>query len=147
MDKTRIGGCECGYIRYEFNADPLSCYTCHCTDCQTRSGSAFTTAMIIPSAALALTEGETSDWEAGAGVFKFCNRCGAHLWAEANIAPGLALIRVGTLDDSTWIAPVAHIWTDSALSWVELGDKLTRFSGQPESALMLLEEWNKVHDN
>jgi hypothetical protein len=145
MDEKRCGGCECGDIRYEFCCEPLTCYTCHCTDCQARSGSAFTTAMAIPSVALKVTNGEPKEWRAERGVFKFCDRCGAHLWVVANVIPDFALVRVGTLDDSSWIAPVAHIWTDSALPWLELGDRLTRFPGQPESPLMLLEEWNKVH--
>ena len=147
MDNTRHGGCECGDIRYEFDADPLSCYTCHCTDCQIRSGSAFTTAMIIPLASLTVTKGEAKDWRAKKGIFKFCERCGAHLWAVPDVLPDVALIRVGTLDDAPWIAPVAHIWTDSALPWVELGGKLIRFPGQPENPLMLLEEWSRIHGN
>ena len=103
--------------------------------------------MIIPSASLTVTKGEAKDWRAKKDIFKFCERCGAHLWAVPDVLPDVALIRVGTLDDASWIAPVAHIWTDSALPWVELGGKLTRFPGQPENPLMLLEEWNKVHGN
>ena len=35
------GGCHCGYIRYEAEADPEKTTICHCTDCQTLSGSSF----------------------------------------------------------------------------------------------------------
>ena len=35
------GGCHCGYITYEAEADPAHTAICHCTDCQTLSGSAF----------------------------------------------------------------------------------------------------------
>ena len=145
MDEKRCGGCECGDIRYEFCCEPLTCYTCHCTDCQTRSGSAFSTAVAIPSDQLGVTQGELSQWDFGSGYFKFCDHCGTHLWGVADVLPEFSMIRVGTLDDSACVAPVAHIWADSALPWVELGDKLTRFPGQPENPLMLLEEWNKVH--
>jgi hypothetical protein len=39
------GGCHCGYIAYEAEADPAKTYICHCTDCQTLSGSAFRTVL------------------------------------------------------------------------------------------------------
>ncbi len=39
------GGCHCGYIAYEAEADPTKAMICHCTDCQTLSGSAFRTVL------------------------------------------------------------------------------------------------------
>ena len=41
------GGCHCGKIRYEDEVDPGKVLICHCTDCQTLSGSAFRT--VVPS--------------------------------------------------------------------------------------------------
>ena len=41
------GGCHCGYIAYEAEADPAKAMICHCTDCQTLSGSAFRTVLPI----------------------------------------------------------------------------------------------------
>jgi len=35
------GGCLCGHITYEAEIDPAQVSICHCTDCQTLSGSAF----------------------------------------------------------------------------------------------------------
>ena len=35
------GGCQCGGVRYEIKAKPLTVYVCHCTECQRQSGSAF----------------------------------------------------------------------------------------------------------
>ena len=40
------GGCHCGFITYEGEADPDKAAICHCTDCQTLSGSAFRT--VVP---------------------------------------------------------------------------------------------------
>ena len=37
------GACHCGYITYEAESDPEKVMICHCTDCQTLSGSAFRT--------------------------------------------------------------------------------------------------------
>ena len=33
------GRCHCGYIRFEADADPDKAAICHCTDCQSFSGS------------------------------------------------------------------------------------------------------------
>jgi hypothetical protein len=41
------GGCHCGNIRYEAEVDPATVVICHCTDCQTLSGSAFRT--VVPT--------------------------------------------------------------------------------------------------
>ena len=41
------GGCHCGSIRYEAEVDPAKVVICHCTDCQTLSGSAFRT--VVPT--------------------------------------------------------------------------------------------------
>ena len=35
------GSCHCGYITIEGDADPEKTTVCHCTDCQTGTGSAF----------------------------------------------------------------------------------------------------------
>ena len=53
------GGCSCGVIRYEIASFPLLLYTCNCTDCQTRSGSAFALNMPVRTKDFRLLEGET----------------------------------------------------------------------------------------
>jgi hypothetical protein len=35
------GSCHCGSITYEAEVDPEKVVVCHCTDCQTLSGTAF----------------------------------------------------------------------------------------------------------
>ena len=37
------GGCHCGRITFEAEVDPAKVLICHCTDCQSLSGSAFRT--------------------------------------------------------------------------------------------------------
>lgn len=34
------GQCHCGYVRYEADIDPTEVSICHCTDCQSLTGSA-----------------------------------------------------------------------------------------------------------
>ena len=50
------GGCRCGAVRYKLALDTLPLtYACHCLDCQTWSGSAFSQQTFVPEAALAVT--------------------------------------------------------------------------------------------
>ena len=50
------GGCRCGAVRYELALDALpSTYACHCLDCQTWSGSAFSQQTFLPEAALSVS--------------------------------------------------------------------------------------------
>ena len=42
------GSCHCGTITVEGEADPDKVSICHCTDCQTGTGSAFRVSVPIP---------------------------------------------------------------------------------------------------
>ena len=42
------GACHCGTITIEGEADPERVSICHCTDCQTGTGSAFRVSVPIP---------------------------------------------------------------------------------------------------
>ena len=52
------GGCHCGYIAYEAEVDPEQTAICHCTDCQTLSGSAFRTVIPAPDHSFRILSGE-----------------------------------------------------------------------------------------
>ena len=52
------GGCHCGYITYVAEIDPDKVGICHCTDCQTLSGSAFRTSVAAARDAFSLRTGQ-----------------------------------------------------------------------------------------
>ena len=47
MKLPQAGGCLCGKIRYEITEAPRLVYTCHCTDCQHLTSSAFSIALAV----------------------------------------------------------------------------------------------------
>src|ERR1700712_2403276 len=49
------GGCMCGAARYEITQEPIGVYTCHCTDCQRATVSAFSIGVAVPGEAFRLT--------------------------------------------------------------------------------------------
>ena len=52
------GGCQCGAVRYEIAAEPLTVYVCHCRECRKQSASAFGISLLVPRDALRLLQGE-----------------------------------------------------------------------------------------
>ena len=80
------GGCHCGYLTYEAEADPANVGLCHCTDCQTLSGTAFRTAIRVPRDDFRLLSGEPTLYikttDRGVRTAQaFCPRCGAQIYA------------------------------------------------------------------
>jgi hypothetical protein len=43
-----VGGCLCGDVRYEGEAEPLLTAVCHCRDCQKHTSSAFSVLVVLP---------------------------------------------------------------------------------------------------
>jgi len=123
---THDGGCLCGAVRYSFEGEPAAALVCHCTHCQKQAGSAFSTILGVPEAALTMTGQPTSyhdHGESGKLVERiFCGTCGSPLISKVEVAPGMVWVKAGTLDDTAVFKPSAHIWTRSKQCWVETGD-------------------------
>jgi hypothetical protein len=117
------GGCPCGAIRYQITSFPLLLYTCNCTDCQRQSGSAFALNMPVLARDFQLLRGTPKGWHhaspTGAAVISwFCGDCGGRLYGDRAGRTEIVNLRAGTLDDTTWLVPVAHIFMKSAQVWV-----------------------------
>ncbi len=52
---VQTGGCHCRALRYTLTQRPLAVYACHCTDCQSLTGSAFGVGVVVSTAAFTLT--------------------------------------------------------------------------------------------
>jgi hypothetical protein len=118
------GGCSCGAIRYEIASLPLLLYTCNCTDCQTASGSAFALNMPVSAKDFRILQGEPKGWRhvspSGAAVISwFCGDCGGRLYGDRAGREQIVNIRGGTLDDTSWLVPVMHMYMKSAQAWVQ----------------------------
>ena len=117
------GGCHCGFINYEGEADPATAAICNCTDCQKLSGSAFRTVIPVASATFKLTGEPTIYVKTGDSGNKrqqaFCPRCGSPIFsAPPGDGPKTYFIRVGTVNQRDQLAPKSQIWARSQLRWV-----------------------------
>jgi hypothetical protein len=116
------GGCHCGLISYEAQIEPDKVGVCHCTDCQTLSGSAFTVFVPVPKEAFRL-RGEpkiyvTTAQSGNRRAQAFCPQCGTRIYASAEKDPQLFNLRIGTVRQRAALAPKAQVWCRSALPWV-----------------------------
>ena len=118
------GGCHCGYITYQAEADPEKASICHCTDCQTLSGSAFRTTLPVDGESFKITGQPTiyvKTAESGNQRQQaFCPRCGSPIYsAPPGDGPKSYFLRLGTVRQRAQIAPKAQIWARSKQPWVD----------------------------
>jgi hypothetical protein len=115
------GGCHCGRISYEADIDPDKVGVCHCTDCQTLSGSPYRASVPAPAATFKLrgspkTYIKTAD-SGTRRVHAFCPECGSPVYSSAISDPPFYSLRVGCLAQRDRLPPSRRIWCQSALHW------------------------------
>lgn len=131
------GGCHCGYITYEAEIDPADVGVCHCTDCQSLTGSAFTTYVYARGDAFRLLGAEPKIYlKTGSSGAKraqaFCPECGSRIYASAAVArPERYNLRVGTIRQRRELRPQVQLWCRSALDWVADLGSVKKFPTQP----------------
>ena len=86
------GGCLCGGVRYEGEAEPVLTAVCHCKDCQKRTSSAFSVFVVLPKGALRMEGLDLAAFEhvGGSGqpvVRRFCPHCGSPVLADVAVTP------------------------------------------------------------
>jgi hypothetical protein len=145
---TREGGCQCRAVRYRISGEPLTVYVCHCTDCQRRSGSAFGMSMIVRKEQFEILAGtpRVYDFVEASGRRRrgaFCERCAIRLWGESMQHPDLVYVRPGSLDDTSGLEPVAHMWARSAQPWVVIPDGVLQFPQQPDDMTLLVRAYGE----
>ena len=120
------GSCHCGYIRFEAEADPEKTTICHCTDCQTSTGTAFRTNIPVPGNSFRMLAGEptiyvkTTAESGNPRAQAFCPKCGSPIYSTT---PGDGpkpsyMVRVGVLRQRDQLVPKVQNWYRSARPWI-----------------------------
>lgn len=129
------GQCMCGSLTYTVDegTEPMMAVVCHCTDCQRQSGAAFSINIALDENAFHLNgdtvgEFETTSEETQTPVQrKFCTNCGSPIISVIGSMPGVIAIKAGTMNDTSWVAPEAEVWSRSKQGWVDTNDDLGVF--------------------
>lgn len=130
------GGCNCGAVRYSLGGKALGVAACHCSNCRRQSGAAYSVNMVVKASDMSI-KGDLSaytdhDTESGKPVSRqFCGQCGSPIRSVPEAMPGLVVVKVGTLDAPEGFEPRVHVWTASALPWVQIPETAIRFEKGP----------------
>jgi hypothetical protein len=123
-------------VRYRIEGDPVALIVCHCTQCQRQSGSAFGMSLVVPKQAFVLESGTprafTRKADSGGSVAcHFCPDCGTRIYHAPERMAETVNVKPGTLDDTSELAPRAHVWTSCKQPWVPIPEGVRCFEGQP----------------
>lgn len=135
------GGCHCGNITYEAEIDPENVGICHCTDCQTLSGSAFRTVALSRPGTFTLRTGDPKIYvkvaDSGANRQQaFCPECGTPIFSTSDDpGPKIHGIRVGTIRQRDQLVPKRQIWSRSEQHWLGEMGSMEKIDQQPQLAL------------
>src|SRR5690606_39153099 len=148
VDLPMNGRCICGKSRYQITEQPQTLYACHCTDCQTASGAGFVLGLRVPSAGVKVVSGNPTPFprtrENGStkSIFR-CPECLTALWGDHQIPREYVTVYAGTLDGSSALVPVGHIWTRSAQPWISIPDTALKFEQQPPNMEIFIRAWKE----
>jgi hypothetical protein len=125
------GACHCGAITIEGEADPDKVSVCHCTDCQTGTGSAFRVNVPVAGNTFKMTGQpksylKTTAESGNPRAQAFCPNCGTPIYSTT---PGEGpqasyMVRVGILHQRDQLTPKRQNWFRSARPWVTGLDSL-----------------------
>lgn len=131
------GSCHCGRISYEAEVNPAHVVICHCTDCQTLSGTAFRVVVAATAGTFRLTQGELKTYtkigESGKPREQtFCGECGSPIYsAPPGPQPKVVSLRVGALQERRELVPSHQYWHRSSLPWLGQLSSTDTISTQP----------------
>lgn len=132
------GGCHCGFITYEAEADPEQTGICHCTDCQKFSGGAFRVGVPVPEAHFRLLSGEPKTYvktaeSGGKRAQVFCPECGTHIYSTSvGDGPKVFRVRAPTARQCSKLVPKRQGWFRSAQPYVTNLASIPAIDKQPQ---------------
>jgi hypothetical protein len=121
------GSCHCGRISYEAEINPDYVIICHCTDCQTISGSPYRVTVPAKAENFKLrgqpkTYVKTAD-SGNKRVLAFCADCGSAIYSTSLEDRRVFSLRLGAVKQRAQLIPKYQGWCRSALHWaMDIGD-------------------------
>ena len=135
------GECHCGKITFSAEVDPEQVIICHCTDCQTLSGSVYRTVAPAIAGTFNMLTGDPKIYvktaENGSKRAQaFCSDCGTPIYS-APVGEGSTFfgIRVGALKQRDQLIPKKQIWCRSAQTWAQDINNMSKVETQQKCAM------------
>lgn len=120
--------------------------TRHYTECQGQAVSAFGMALWLQDYEKELLTGSTPSWSrimpSGKQlVGDFCATCGTRLFHQVAGQSKVMSVKPGTLRNTQSLDPVAHIWTGSTQSWVNIPEGILEYTYDPPDFEAIFVAW------
>jgi hypothetical protein len=130
------GGCYCGAVRFKAVGDPVFKGQCHCRECQYFASGSPNMVLGMPEAGFSYTKGKPREFRRGdlenPVTREFCAECGTPLLSRAPSLPGVAMLKVGALDDpSVFGQPQMVIYTCDKQSYHHIPEGVPTFERTP----------------
>lgn len=124
------GGCLCGAVRYEVDAEVAEFCHCHCSMCRKQHGAGFVSWAGVPRKAFRWLKGEDvlAVYASSAAIDRFfCSACGSSMIADLH-QDRLVYLAMGSLDVRPELPVGFHIFAGSKAPWVEILDDLPQYA-------------------
>jgi hypothetical protein len=128
------GGCLCGEVRYQTDAEPLWVSHCHCGMCRKQTGALIGTYVSFPAGTVRWSGVAPTRYRSSKDAERsFCAKCGSTIGFHRVHETSLA---AGSLDDPGSL-PVsrcrrAHVWNRERVAWFDCKDDWPRHDSFPE---------------
>ena len=134
-DSIRTGGCQCGAVRYEVSGPLRNIIACHCRECQRLNGSVGAHSRAANDH-LSITEQRGLAWyrisdQAQRG---FCRECGSPLFWQLDGQDSTGIV-AGSLDDSSDLKLIGHIFVSEKSAYCDISDDLPKFEQSSDGKL------------
>ena len=136
--KKISGSCLCGAVQYSSDVEePIMTAICHCENCQRQTGTAFSIIVAVPEDSISFENKDSlkeylDQGQSGKAVHrKFCGDCGSPIMSLVDNAPGLGILKAGTLNDKSWLNPTIEFWCSTSQPWLEISNELIKFDENP----------------
>jgi hypothetical protein len=123
------GGCRCGAVRFEANADPHHVSYCHCNDCRRATGAPVTAFVGFMTDEVSLAGDGLRTFENGDVTRSFCGRCGSPIAYRDSRIGDRIYFYLGVMDDPAAYRPTVHAHVRSQLPFLHISDDLPREPG------------------
>lgn len=115
------GRCLCGAVHVAIAGAPVRMAQCHCSHCRHASGTGHVSNAIFHESDVTIT-GETKSFtvttdNGNAYARHFCPTCGSRLFAINSGRPGMIIVHVGLLEDTSWFEPQMVLYARDRAHW------------------------------
>lgn len=128
MSDDITGRCLCGATKFAFSLPTKWVAHCHCTMCQRAHGAAFVTWVGVAESQFRWLLDSSLRWyDSSPGAQRgFCGVCGSPIVFRSTQWPGEIHLARALIDHPLDRTPQIHVFHDTQVPWVTLGDDLPR---------------------